>query len=68
MTPNTNESPKAAPFPGSLRDFFAGQALALGAQYFHDYTGHGGIHDIVTVAYEIADAMLAERDKEIDQA
>ena len=47
--------------PGmTLRQWYAGQALALGAQFFHDYTGHGGIDDIVTVAYEIADAMIAK--------
>ena len=60
-----NDVPMAVEYPGmSLRQWYAGQALALGAQYFHDYSGHGGIDDIVTVAHEIADAMIAEDDKE----
>jgi len=45
--------------PGmSLRDWFAGQVLA--AVYAE---GRGSIPPVVDRAYEIADAMLAERDK-----
>ena len=42
----------------SLRDYFAGQALAF--LRFNDYAGHG---DAARLCYELADAMLAERDK-----
>ena len=45
----------------SLRDYFAGQALAgLLAQY-----GYGALkQSLITDCYEYADAMLAEREKQ----
>ena len=47
----------------SLRDYFAGQALA-GMQIWADYSkGHCNAA-LVERAYVIADAMLAERQKE----
>lgn len=47
----------------SLRDWFAGQALA-GAMANHGSYGAGnGPGDIAVRAYEIADAMIAERQK-----
>jgi hypothetical protein len=43
----------------SLRDYFAGQALA------HLYTqDEGNVTNVAEWAYVVADAMLAERDKE----
>ena len=51
------------PRPGmSLRDWFAGQALGN----THFYIGHQAPAWIAHTAYEIADLMLAERDKEAD--
>ena len=50
-------------FRMSLRDYFAGQALA-GMQIWADYSkGHCNAV-LVERAYVIADAMLAERQKE----
>ena len=56
-------SNRAAQFGMSLRDYFAGQALA-GMQIWADYSkGHCNAA-LVERAYVIADAMLAERQKE----
>ena len=56
----TQEKNLVIQFPVSLRDYFAGQALAglLGDQDRH-YT----IDAYVSGAYKMADAMLAERAK-----
>lgn len=55
-------NPTHGGFPGmSLRDWFAGQALAgLYASGPHDCDQHGMAHD----AYLAADAMLAERERD----
>lgn len=48
----------------TLRDYFA--AVALGPMVSHRVTGHisyGNEVDIAKRAYEIADAMIAEREK-----
>ena len=46
----------------TLRDYFAGQALALGGEYF--YGADGTKPDrVAAIAYAIADAMIAGRDK-----
>ena len=56
--------PTPVAYPGmSIRDWFAGQALALGGGFFHRYFGRDHIGDITELAYDIADAMLAEREK-----
>lgn len=48
--------------PGmTLRDYFAGQALASMDTDGYTLTG---IHRLARRAYDIADAMLAEREKE----
>ena len=46
----------------SLRDWFAGQALA---GLIHDGYGHVFTEDIANDAYSYADAMLAARNKEV---
>lgn len=64
------ENPRAFPraneyqYGMTLRDYFAGQALA-GLCSQHDATGMWSWlpNDAVVVAYKIADAMLAERAK-----
>ena len=45
----------------SLRDYFAGQALA---GMLADSTRQGSLENYTEDAYDIADAMLAEREKE----
>ncbi len=48
----------------TLRDYFAAKALTLGGEYFHNYgNGCDSANDVAIVAYYIADAMLAARDK-----
>jgi methylmalonyl-CoA mutase N-terminal domain/subunit len=42
----------------SLRDYFAGQAFALGGEWFHN----SGSTNVAETAYEIADAMLKARE------
>ena len=49
------------PTPGmSLRDWFAGQALASMTRFLPDVWNE---HDAGRIAYVIADAMIAERSK-----
>jgi len=49
--------------PGmTLRDYFAGQSLAAGIQWTL-VNETGGASEIASIAYEIADAMLAQRTK-----
>lgn len=62
------ENPSAFPVgtfnPGmTLRDWFAGQALFAGLDWCRQHET-GGYAEAAVVAYEIADAMLAERVKE----
>lgn len=47
----------------SLRDYFAAQALVLGGEFFANAGCDGRPANIAAVAYEIADALLAERSK-----
>ena len=52
----------------SLRDWFAGQALALGGEFFAGIDDHQNdppneAKHVAFIAYLIADAMIAERDK-----
>ena len=47
----------------SLRDYYAGQALAGMCAYHGRYGYTNGPGEIALRAYEIADAMLAERTK-----
>lgn len=44
----------------SLREYFAGQALALGGEWFHNNSAKGTVAEL---AYQIADAMLEARTK-----
>lgn len=54
--------PRDAPVDGmSLRDWFAGQALA---GMLADASRSGSVEHYVDDAYSIADSMLAERQKE----
>lgn len=46
----------------SLRDWFATHALTFGIDWCHEHET-GGYAEAAQVAYEIADAMLAERAK-----
>ena len=52
----TAESVKAVPFPGTLRDWFAGMALQV-------VDAAQGPEAMACEAYLIADAMLREREK-----
>jgi len=57
-----------SPHPGmSLRDWFAGQALAGWGEAHHmettAYHDDGYVQDMARVAYEIADAMLKAREQ-----
>lgn len=55
----TADMPGEGSWGMSLRDYFAGQALA------HLYTqDEGNVTNVAEWAYVVADAMLAERDKE----
>lgn len=49
----------------TLRDYFAAKALGLGNDYFYDHTD--GIDtkpvEVARLAYQIADAMILEREK-----
>ncbi|BAQ18352.1 hypothetical protein [Methyloceanibacter caenitepidi] len=54
--------PVAAPSEISLRDWFATHALGFGFDWTNVHET-GGYSEAAQVAYEIADAMLAERDK-----
>lgn len=47
----------------SLRDYFAGQALGAAWQGFDKGYYEGDNSSIAACAYQIADAMLAEREK-----
>lgn len=52
----------------SLRDWFAGQALALGGEFFHCIDDHQNdppdeVKHTAFIAYLIADALIAEREK-----
>lgn len=48
--------------PGmSLRDYFAARAIPTAAIEVDGGRGHQFINDLARIAYEIADAMLAER-------
>lgn len=61
----------AAPSPGNLRDYFAGQALPAiiaatsAGQHMPGKPGSGGTvaERMAADAYKLADAMLAEREK-----
>ena len=50
----------------SLRDWFAGQALALGGEFFHNIDDHSDPPNVAehcaVSAYAIADAMLKARE------
>lgn len=48
----------------SLRDYFAGQALTLGGEFFHliDQRDESQSAHVAAIAYEIADAMLKARE------
>lgn len=49
----------------TLRDYFAGQALAgiMASRWFTDHAPKGKPENVAGKAFEIADAMLAERSK-----
>lgn len=48
----------------TLRDYLAAKALTLGGEFFHGYkNGCDSAEHIAEAAYQIADAMLAERSK-----
>ncbi len=51
----TPESNLAIPFPGDLRDYFAGQALA------GDVEEGVSAHNRALWAYQVAEAMIAEK-------
>lgn len=54
--------PRLGPQPGmTLRDWFAGQVITAFAAY--GPKGHAPAQMVAAAAYEIADAMLAERAK-----
>lgn len=59
------EKNQAIPFPGSLRDYFAGQALAgLLASYANPGANCAPTSDVAAnESYAYADAMLAERER-----
>lgn len=66
ITSTENGSPFTRDRGMSLRDWFAGQALAgMLEDIYHQYrTNHGPpTVQLASVAYAIADAMLAERDR-----
>lgn len=52
----------------TLRDYFAAQSLSLGGEFFHNIDnalfGQDSVKRCARIAYEIADAMLKERDKQ----
>ncbi|RJO62614.1 MAG: hypothetical protein C4542_02925 [Dehalococcoidia bacterium] len=67
--PTTTAAKQAAiPFPGDLRDYFAGQALpsALAHEIRHHQQAGTELDPgvIAEWVYGIADALLAEREKE----
>jgi hypothetical protein len=45
----------------SLRDYFAAKAMSLGGEFLNDPPN--GIKHVACIAYAIADAMIAEREK-----
>ena len=52
----------------TIRDWFAGQALALSGEFFHCIDDHQNdppneVKHTAFIAYAIADAMLQEREK-----
>lgn len=73
MPANERKDDGGPAFPGdggsifcgmSLREWFAGQALAgMAKVYYHDDDPGVNTEHIAVTAYEIADAMLAERAK-----
>lgn len=72
-TASTESRENAVPVPDSLRDYFAGQALAgitvnPNAEALVDTMGDHGYADIpealAAIAYGIADRMLAERERD----
>ena len=61
--PNITPDMPVDGYPGmSLRDWFAGQALVVASRS----SGFCSMPPLAAYCYEIADAMLAERDKEKD--
>ncbi len=58
-TTTTPEKQQAIPFPGDLRDWFAGQAL--GSMRYDWFDSGGRVREMTEEAYNIADAMLAAR-------
>lgn len=52
----------------TLRDYFASQALSglCVVESWSDLQGHGAL--VASICYELADAMLAEREKEHNNA
>jgi hypothetical protein len=55
--------PVCSKFPGELRDWFAGQAMA-GIAAELNWFDHTGWDAAANCAYSIADAMIARREKE----
>ena len=47
----------------TLRDYFAGQAIAALITADLDKTGFATVHGVAADAYKVADAMIAERAK-----
>ena len=47
----------------SLRDWFAGQTLAMGGTLLHSNSGSGYTNELAKWCYKVADAMLKAREE-----